>query len=192
MGGDAGGVVEPGCSSVTVHFVPVHVPGRKRTDRNVLSLQAPVYNRTATIRSMMHACQQDPHQINKRPRVFLHGGEVLHSWILSIAFMWVSPFGKLRAIYVGEIVNQNWLAEQKKSGWRPSLLVPLCDIPSGCCFFTRSSTVTRSSLCMLRRVAAFCRPLRTVLLLMPFPRLRSPRVGVLGLCWMWQDVPFAR
>ena len=53
-------------------------------------------------------------------------------------------------------------------------------------------TVTRSSLRMLRRVAAFCRPLRPVLLLVSFPRSRSPVVGVLGLCWMWQDVPFAR
>ena len=85
---------------------------------------------------------------------------------------------------------------------------PLCDIPSGCCFFTGPWTVTRSSLCMLRRVAAFCRPLRPVLLLvsMPrlpspvvgalgllvsFPRSRSPVVGVLGLCWMWHGVPFA-
>ena len=45
---------------------------------------------------------------------------------------------------------------------------------------------------MLRRVAAFCRPLRPVLLLVPFPRWRSPVVGVLGLCWMWHGVPFAR
>ena len=45
---------------------------------------------------------------------------------------------------------------------------------------------------MLRRVAAFCQPLRPVLLLVSFPRSRSPVVGVLGLCWMWQDVPFAR
>ena len=45
---------------------------------------------------------------------------------------------------------------------------------------------------MLRRVAAFCRPLRPVLLLVSLPRLRSPVVGVPGLCWMWQDVPFAR
>ena len=45
---------------------------------------------------------------------------------------------------------------------------------------------------MLRRVAAFCRPLRPVLLLVSFSRSRSPVVGVLGLCWMWQDVPFAR
>ena len=35
---------------------------------------------------------------------------------------------------------------------------------------------------MLRRVAAFCRPLRPVLLLVSFPRSRSPVVGVLGLC----------
>ena len=44
---------------------------------------------------------------------------------------------------------------------------------------------------MLRRVAAFCRPLRPVLLLVSFPRSRSPVVGVRGLCWMWRDVPFA-
>ena len=52
-------------------------------------------------------------------------------------------------------------------------------------------TVTRSSLRVLRRVAAFCRPLRPVLLLVSFPRSRSPVVGVLGLCGMWRDVPFA-
>ena len=68
---------------------------------------------------------------------------------------------------------------------------PLCDIPSGCCSFTGPWTVTRSSLRMLRRVAAFCRPLRPVLLLVSFPRSRSPVVGVLGLCWMWHGVPFA-
>ena len=62
---------------------------------------------------------------------------------------------------------------------------PPCDIPSGCCFFTGPWTVTRSSLRMLRRVAAFCRPLRwPVLLLVLFPRSRSPVVGVLGLCWL--------
>ena len=61
---------------------------------------------------------------------------------------------------------------------------PLCDIPSGCCSFTGPWTVTRSSLRMLRRVAVFCRPLRPVLLLVSFPRSRSPVVGVLGLCWM--------
>ena len=44
---------------------------------------------------------------------------------------------------------------------------------------------------MLRRGAAFCRPLRPVLLLVSFPRSRSPVVGVLGLCGMWRDVPFA-
>ena len=70
--------------------------------------------------------------------------------------------------------------------------IPPCDIPSGCCSFTGPWTVTRSSLRMLRRVAAFCRPLRSVLLLVSFPRSRSPVVGVLGLCWMWGDVPFAR
>jgi hypothetical protein len=75
---------------------------------------------------------------------------------------------------------------------RQHIFAPLCDIPSGCCFFTGPSTVTRSSLRMFRRVAAFCRPLRPVLLLVSFPRSRSPVVGVLGLCWMWQDVPFAR
>ena len=68
---------------------------------------------------------------------------------------------------------------------------PPCDIPSGCCSFTGPWTVTRSSLRMLRRVAAFCRPLRPVLLLVSFPRSRSPVVGVLGLCWMWRDVPCA-
>ena len=72
---------------------------------------------------------------------------------------------------------------------------PLCDIPSGCCFFKGPWTVTHFSLRpfrMLRRVAAFCRPLRPVLLLVSFPRLRSPVVGVLGLCWMRHGVPFAR
>ena len=59
------------------------------------------------------------------------------------------------------------------------------------CFFTGPWTVTRSSLRMLRRVAAFCRPLRPVLPLVSFPRSRSPVVDVLGLCWMWRDVPFA-
>ena len=61
-------------------------------------------------------------------------------------------------------------------------LPPVCDIPSGCCCFTGPWTVTRSSLRMLRRVAAFCRPLRPVLLLTSFPRSQSPVVGVLGLC----------
>ena len=69
---------------------------------------------------------------------------------------------------------------------------PVCDIPSGCCFFTGPWTVTRSSLRILRRVAAFCRPLLPGLLLVLFPRSRNPVVGVPGLCSMWQDVPFAR
>ena len=68
---------------------------------------------------------------------------------------------------------------------------PLWDIPSGCCFFTGPWTVTRSSLRMLRRGAAFCRSLRPVLLLVSFPRSPSPVVGVPGLGWMWQNVPFA-
>ena len=71
---------------------------------------------------------------------------------------------------------------------RPS---PPRDIPSRCCFFTGPWTVTRSSLRMLRRVAAFCRPLRPVLLLVSFPHSRSPVVGVPGLCRMWHGVPFA-
>ena len=68
---------------------------------------------------------------------------------------------------------------------------PLCDIPSGYCFFTGPWTVTRSSLRMLHRVAAFCRPLWPVPQ-RPFPRSGSAVVGVPGLCWMWRDVPFAR
>ena len=39
---------------------------------------------------------------------------------------------------------------------------PLCGMPSGCCFCTAPRTVTRSSLGMLRWVAAFCRPLQPV------------------------------
>ena len=68
---------------------------------------------------------------------------------------------------------------------------PVCDIPSGCCSFTGPWTVTRSSLRMLRWVAAFCRPLRPVLLLVSFPRSPGPVVGVPGLCRMWR-VPFVR
>ena len=59
---------------------------------------------------------------------------------------------------------------------------PPCDIPSGRRFFTGPWTVTRSSLRMLRWVAAFCWPLQPVLLLVSFPRSQSPVVGVLGLC----------
>ena len=69
---------------------------------------------------------------------------------------------------------------------------PLCDIPSGCCFLTGPCTVSRSSLRVLRQVAAFCRPLQPVLLLVSCLRSRSPVAGVPGLCWMWQDVPFVR
>ena len=59
----------------------------------------------------------------------------------------------------------------------PPSLYPLCDIPSRCCSFTGPWTVTRSSLRMLRRVATFCPPLRPVLLLVSFPRSRSPVVN---------------
>ena len=59
---------------------------------------------------------------------------------------------------------------------------PPCDIPSGCCSLTGPWTVSRSSLRMLCRSAAFCRPRRPVLLLVSFPRSRSPVVGVPGLC----------
>ena len=68
---------------------------------------------------------------------------------------------------------------------------PPCDIPSGCCFFTGPWTVTRSPLRVLRRVAAFCRPLRPVLLLVVCPRSRSAVIGVPGLCWL-RRVPFVR
>ena len=68
----------------------------------------------------------------------------------------------------------------KDSSHTHSHTPPPCDIPSGCCSFTRPWTVTRSSLRMLRRVAAFCRPLQPVLLLVSFPRSRSPVVGVPG------------
>ena len=83
-------------------------------------------------------------------------------------------------------------AVEHSGGSTPELSALLCDIPSGCCSFTGPWTVTCSPLRMLRRVAAFCRPLRPVLLLVSFPRSRSPVVGALELCWMWQDVPFAR
>ena len=87
----------------------------------------------------------------------------------------LGPFGTLNSAQVKGVVGS----------------APLCDIPSGYCFFTGPWTVTRSSLRMLRRVAAFCRPLRLVLLLVSLPRSRSPVVSVPGLCWMWRGVPWA-
>ena len=63
---------------------------------------------------------------------------------------------------------------------------PLCDIPAGCCSFTGPWTVTRSSLRMLRRVAAFCQPLRPVLLAVvsAFAEPSSWCVGtVLNVAW---------
>ena len=88
-----------------------------------------------------------------------------------------------RAMWMGGLLFRGegggWMGGSRR-GWMGA---PLCDIPSGC-FFTGPWTVTRSSLRMLRRVAAFCRPLQPVLLLVSFPRSRSPVVGVLGWCWM--------
>ena len=71
------------------------------------------------------------------------------------------------------------------------------DIPSGGRCLTGPWTVTRSSLRVLRRVAAFCRPLRFVLLVVSFPRSRSPAVGALGVVlvvagvvlWFWLPTP---
>ena len=87
-----------------------------------------------------------------------------------------------------------WLLAPGCWGARPgsvnSIINPLCDIPSGCCFFMGPCTVTCSSLRMLRWVAALCRPLRPVLLLVSFLRSRSPVVGVRG-CWL-QRMPFVR
>ena len=103
------------------------------------------------------------------------------------------------AVAVRETVAGHRLGALEGGVWHKALeggggtsLYPLCDIPSGCCFFTGPWTVTCSSLHMLRRGTAFCRPLRPVLLLVSLPRLRSPVVGVLRLCWMWHGVPFAR
>ena len=64
----------------------------------------------------------------------------------------------------------------------PAISAPLCDIPSGCCFFTGPWTVNRSSLRMLRRVAVFCRPLRPVLLRVSFPRSGAVLVAVGAVC----------
>ena len=77
---------------------------------------------------------------------------------------------------------EQWCIRTAVHRWRRGGGYPLCDIPLGCCFFTGPRTVTRSSLRMLHRVAAFCRPLRPVLLLVSFPCSWSPVVGVLGLC----------
>ena len=65
---------------------------------------------------------------------------------------------------------------------------PLCDIPLGCGLFTRPWTVPRSSLRTLRRVTAFRRPLRRVLLVALFPRSRGPVVGAPGSCWWLRGV----
>ena len=96
----------------------------------------------------------------------------------------------------GGVRDRGHAPDPPKEGVRPShvrwgRVLPPCDSPSGCCSFTGPWTVTPSALRMLRRVAAFCRPLRPVLLPVSFPRSRSPVVGVPGLCGMWRDVPFA-
>ena len=62
------------------------------------------------------------------------------------------------------------------------LCPPLCDILSGCCFFPGAWTVTRSSLRMLRRVAAFCRLLRPVLHVCAAPSLVSLGCAGCGGC----------
>ena len=105
----------------------------------------------------------------------------------------ILPYGRLvLGVRLGcDKVRRCWSPNHPNHTPRLALETPLCDIPSGCCSFTGPWTVTRSSLRMLRWVAAFCRPLRPVLLLVSFPRSRSPVVGVLGLCWMWHGVPFA-
>ena len=77
-------------------------------------------------------------------------------------------------------------------GWGNPPPPPPCDILFGFFSFTGPWTVTGSSLRMLRRVAALCWPLRPVLVVVLFPRSWIPVVGVLGLCWMWHDVPCAR
>ena len=106
--------------------------------------------------------------------------------------------GRREAVPTGPAISPHfWRSKRRRRecGWAlppgAEPPPPPCDIPSGGCFFTGPWAVTRSSLRMLRRVAAFCRPLRPVLLLVSFPRSRSPVVGVPGLCWMWRGVPFA-
>ena len=95
----------------------------------------------------------------------------------------IAPLPRLRPHtrheIVPETVKPHHKTRQQHGGPCPSVRVattavpPLCDMPSGCCSFTGPWTVTRSSLRMLRRVAAFCRPLRPVLLLVLLPRLGS-------------------
>ena len=95
---------------------------------------------------------------------------------------------QLRFLTISDILRCFWWARPLRPHYRwgrgdlgnssQPPFAPLCDIPSGCCSFAGPWTVTHSSLRMLRRVAAFYRPLRPVLLLVS----RSPVVGVLGLC----------
>ena len=124
-------------------------------------------------------------------------------WVCSGVFRWwAGPFLSLGSAPPTSLGTNGRHSKDHRGGARclraprghlppPPRPPPPCDSPSGCCSFTGPWTLTRSSLRMLRRVAAFCWPLRPVLLLVSFPRSRSPVVGVLGLCWMWRDVPFA-
>ena len=110
-------------------------------------------------------------------------------WGARTAIGWRMPQKVLRATHKGEGSHRftgpqcgRPSLQSQLDGMDPPPPPAPCDIPSGCGFFTGPWTVTRSSLRMLRRVAAFCRPLRPVLLLVSFPRSRSPVVGVPGLC----------
>ena len=71
-----------------------------------------------------------------------------------------------------------WVCVPSPTALSPS--GPLCDIPSGCCFFTGPWTVTRSSLRLLHRVAVFC-VLQPMFLVVSFPYERSPVFGKLGV-----------
>ena len=144
----------------------------------------------------LHIPLPDPRIQDCPPDCHFHGGSVkgapspnplcaLASCAGFLTGPWTVPSLSLR--YIRRVIAACWTIASVSlvSGvcrCRSFPLPPLCDIPSGCCSFTGPWTVTRSSLRMLRWVAAFCRPLRPVLLLVSFPRSRSPVVGVSGLC----------
>ena len=79
-----------------------------------------------------------------------------------------------------------------QAGGSPPFMVhamyPLCDIPSGCCFFTGPWDSHPLFPCCVGSLLSVGRCGRCSC----WCRSRSPVVGVPGLCWMWQDVPFAR
>ena len=103
------------------------------------------------------------------------------------------PSGMTQPLGDGSISLQRGYCCTRPSSAQPSCAhdPPLCDIPSGCCFFTGPWTVTRSSLlhvasgCCFLLAAAAGAPAGVI------SAFAEPR-GVLGLCWMWRDVPFAR